>query len=339
MNSYISSFKKRADRKKLLKYIGYFCLFLLFVVLFDRSLYYLIFRMEEDFYSKNEFEQRFEKYMEGRSFSTLILGTSRAYEGIHPIYFDRLLGVKAFKETFRGKGPKYNYYFYKLYKKYAGVPKVVVYGIDYFVFNITSDLRWMARFNQEEAKEKIDFFAAPLLLVKNKPKIDNFYNNIMIRLKEKKDPEADADSFKDIIDIQKYMGINKPDKKINTRITPNYGRQPYPRYPGKEGKYFDKMLDEMIQDGVTIILVALPDYIGSYKTNYERGVFINHLKIQRRKSENVFIYNYNRPKRFPLSNTENFNDGGYGQTNSHLSRKGAELFCNLLIEEITRHYQ
>ncbi|MCP5047817.1 MAG: hypothetical protein GY940_11645, partial [bacterium] len=103
--------------KKTGRYIARFLLFLLFMFIFDRGLYYLLNRMEKNFYPpKSDFEKHFEFYMADKSFSTLIFGTSRTYEGIHPAYFEEKLGEKAFKETFQGKGPKYNYYFYQLYK-------------------------------------------------------------------------------------------------------------------------------------------------------------------------------------------------------------------------------
>jgi hypothetical protein len=294
--------------------------------------------MESGFYAKNKFEQRFEKYMQDRSYNVLILGTSRSYEGIHPCYFNEIPGIKAFKETYRGKGPKYYYYFYQLYKKYAGVPKMVVIGVDYFVFNVTSDPQWMARFKEEVPKDKYDILEAPLLLVRHKKKIDNFHNNVMIRLKQKKDPDADKDSFKDIIDIQKYRGIDKPIKELLTKRVKGHFRQDYIYFPGKEGKYFAKLLKELNNENVTVILAGLPDYIGTFRTNYQRIAFMTQLKDLIRNFQNVHIYNYNKVREFPLDNETFFNDGGYGQTNSHLSEKGAEHFCRLLINDIKKYF-
>lgn len=325
-------------KKKVSTYIAGFILLAVFVFLFDRALYYIIFHMESDFYSKNKFEQRFESYMTNRSYNVLILGTSRSYEGLHPCYFNETPGIKAFKETYRGKGPKYHYYFYKLFKKYAGTPKMVVIGVDYFGFNINSDPQWMARFKEEAPKETFSPFTAPLLLVHHKKKIDNFHNNIMIRLKQKHDPDADKDSFKDIIDIQKYRGIDKPVKELVTKRPARFPRQDYIPYPGVEGKYFTKLLEELDKDKVTVILVGLPDYIGSYRTNYQRIMFLKELKGLIRDFKNTHIFNYNKVREFPLHNTNYFNDGGYGQTNSHLSQKGAEHLNRLLIKDIKKHF-
>ena len=324
---------------KIRKFIAGFFLFILFLLLFDRGLFYLISNLEANFYQGNDFEKRFERFVKDAHFTTLIFGTSRTYEGIHPYYIEEKLNQKAFKESYVGKGPKYNYYFYKLYKKYAGIPKVVIYGVDYFIYAVGSDPKWMSRFDINTGDEKIDYLSNPLLLVKYKKKIDNFLNNILIRLKVEMGPKISKESLQDFIDIQNYTGLMVKNKKLVTEPYKNYKRQVYIRSPGKEGDYFKKLLDELERDQVTVILVALPDYFGSFKTNLHRHNFVLHLRELKHKYKNLFFYNYNRPRKFPLNNTEYFNDGGYGETNSHLSQKGAKVFNERLVKDIKKHYQ
>jgi hypothetical protein len=192
--------------KKIWKYGAGFFLLVFFLFLFDRGLYYVIFRAEASMYSQNEFEQQFEKYMSGKSFNTLIFGTSRSFEGINTTYLERKTKQRAFKETFQGKGPKYNYYFYNVYKKYAGIPKVVIYGVDYFIYTVESDPKWMARFASTEPKKSFGLFSSPLLLLKNKKKIDNFHNNILIQLKGEKSGQDESEIIKEIIAVQTYVG-------------------------------------------------------------------------------------------------------------------------------------
>ncbi|UCH97674.1 MAG: hypothetical protein JSV88_12720 [Candidatus Aminicenantes bacterium] len=326
---------------KIKKYLIGGFLFILFVFLFDRGLFYLITTLETKFYSKNKFEKRFEKYVKDKTFTTLIFGTSRTYEGIHPCYIEKELGQRVFKETFQGKGPKYNYYFYKLYKKYAGIPKMVIYGVDYFIYNITSDTKWMARFETEVPKEHVGYFSGPLLLVKYKNRIDNFHNNLLIRLKEKEDLDAGEESVRDFIAIHQYSGLEVPKekKKLVSKYIRNHKLQRYRRYPGIEGEYFMKLMEEWHQDKVTVILVVLPDYFGTYRTNFERKVFALHLKRLEWKYKNVFFYNYNRPQYFFfLRNRDYFNDGGWGQTNSHLSKTGAQVFNKILAKDLKKHF-
>jgi hypothetical protein len=324
---------------KLKKALRGFLFFILFLFLFDRGLFFLISTLEAGFYSKNKFEKRFETYVRDKSFSTLIFGTSRSYEGIHPYYFKKELGQNVFKETFQGKGPKYNYYFYQLYKKYAGIPKVVIYGVDYFIYTVTSDPKWMARFNRAMVREHWDWLSTPLLLLKYKRSIDNFSNNVLIRMQEKENPDASEKSFEDFLHMQEYIGAAPLEKKLVTHRPYKYRRQFFPRFPGNEGDYFIKLLDELAKDKVTVILVALPDYFGSYKTNFERKEFALHLKRLERKYKNLFFYNYDRAVVFPLSNPDYFLDGGFGKTNSHLSKTGARLFNHMLIKDLEKYYR
>lgn len=336
----LSTYDSNTETKsKARKYITGFLWVLFFLFLFDRSLFYLVSALEAGFYSESQFEHQFAAYVKDKQFSTLILGTSRTYEGIHPFYFEKILGQKAYKESFIGKGPKYNYYFYQLYKKYAGIPRVVIYGVDYFIYSIDSDPRWMARFETKTPKERGGLFSSPLLLLEHKRKIDNFLNNILTRLTEKQDPAQGKEALRDFVQMHEHMGIGTDKEKLVIRAPAKFHRQFYPQGPGKEGKYFRKLLDQLEQDNVTVILVALPDFFGSFKTNFQRNKFIGNLRMLESKYNNIHVYNYNRPSVFPLGDPSLFHDGGFGQTNSHLSRKGAKLLCEILLEDIKGFYR
>ncbi|MGE5343512.1 MAG: hypothetical protein ACM3SY_18745 [Candidatus Omnitrophota bacterium] len=349
MNSSISNSNLKKPHLK--KHITRLLLFLLLVFLFDRGLYYAIFTYENHFYPQNKFEESLSRFVRGKDYSTLIFGTSRSYEGILPAYLQIKLNQKMFKETFQGKGPKYNYYFYQVFKKYAGTPKVVIYGVDYFIYNIKSDAKWMSRFNNMKETPRFDFFSSPLLLLENKKRIDNFQNNILIRFQESqkedkddKDNKKDGESKKDdvlseLIDVQIYIGANTKEKKLITQEPAEHLYQSFPPFPGEEGDYFVKLLDELDRDHVTVILVELPDYIGTYKTNYQLKAFMYQLETFKQKYKNLFIYNYNLPEKFPLDNTVYFFDGGYGMTNSHLSREGSKVLNDLLARDLKKHYQ
>ncbi|HLP62569.1 MAG TPA: hypothetical protein VK186_27265 [Candidatus Deferrimicrobium sp.] len=333
MNSSISNSK--INRQGMKKYIAGACLFIIAIFLFDRGLYYLLTTLETNFYPSTAFEKQFEQFIKERKYSTLILGTSRAYEGIHPFFIEKRLNQKAFKDACQGKGPKYNYYFYKAYKKYAGVPRVVIYGVDYFVYTITSDPKWMSRFDIGEEEKGINFFASPLLLVKHKKKIDNFLNNATLRLMGKTKTVEGIDEF---IAFQEYTGIDMEKKDLVLDPGAKFKRQDFPRFPGIEGDYFEKLLAELERDGVTVLLVALPDYIGTIKTNYQQYLFVQHLKEFQEKYKKIHVLDYSRPGAFPTKVPEYFNDGGYGRTNSHLSKKGARLFNKILAKNLKKYY-
>lgn len=88
-----------------------------------------------------------------------------------------------------------------------------------------------------------------------------------------------------------------------------------------------------------MVLVGLPDYFGSFKTNFERLYLLNHLKRLCEDYPNTVVHNYNRPRLFPLMESNLFLDGGWGMTNSHLSSEGAKLLCKKLADDIRGYYQ
>jgi len=325
------------SNSKISKYLVRVVLFLVFIFLFDRGLYYLLLKAESEFYIGNKFEEKFSQFVSGKDYNTLIFGTSRTYDGIIPFYLQFFLKQRIYKDAFQGKGPKYNYYLYKMFKKYNGVPKVVIYGVDYFIYTIKSDPKWMSQFDLKE-EEKVDLFSAPLLLLKNKKRIDNFQNNILIRLQEQKSKEENEEDFKDFVKVQEHKGAAIANKKLITKEPPEFLHQDFPVYPGEEGAYFVKLLEELDRDGVTVLLIALPDFVGSHVTNVQLDKFIADLEAYRTRFKKLYVYNFNKFDKFPLWNENYFNDGGYGMTNSHLSPEGARLFSEMLAKEIKKHY-
>lgn len=321
------------------RFLALLACFLTALLLFDRGFSLAVRVIEQNAYGTSDFEQRLTRYLSGQKYSSLILGTSRTFEGIIPAHLENCLGQKFFKEADSGRGPKYNYYFYRMFKKHAGVPKVVVYGVDYFIYNIESNARWMSRFNLNKGALGVDLFAAPLLLFKNKKHNDEFFNNILI------DPDrttAAAIPGDDLFDkINSHQGVPvKPDNpKVITEKPPRFSHQNYPKPPGKEGDYFLRLLDNMKADGVKVVLVSLPDYIGSLRTNWGMPRFHQHLRDLGRRYSNVTVLLYNSPRDFELDKPELFRDGGWGKTNSHLSMAGAVKLGQKLCHDLAPLYR
>ncbi len=316
--------------------------FALCLLLLDRGAFYLIHRWETRVYRQKDFEARFARYIKERTrdkkYDTLIFGSSRTYEGIHPYYIDKLAGGNAFKESYQGKGPRYFYHFYQLFKKYNGPPKVVIYGMDYFIYTINSQQKYMARFSLDKklAANNIDYLRTPLLLVKYKDRIDKFMNSIKMGIK---DTGNIKELFKELDKLQSYRAEGKQTINLITKRPPKHRRQRYPRYPGNEGDDLKKLLEELHRDNVAVLLVNLPDHIGTYKTNFQRKWFVNNLKRWEEEFSNVHMLNYNRPGAFPLDRHEFFMDGGWGKTNSHLSKEGARFFNQKLCKDLAPFYK
>lgn len=308
-----------------------------FLFIFDRCLFYLIAVAENEFYEDESFQQRLADYVKDKGFSTLILGTSRTFEALHPFYFETILNQKAFKEAQFGKNPKYNYYFYQMYKKHAGIPKVVIYGIDYFIFNSTSNKRWLARFDLIHYNKNP--FSYLSLLIQHKKEIEDFLTDIIDSLKETFQDKPTTKHAKELEDVQAYTGSPHKENVVVSRRPRKFIRQKYCVFPGSEGQYLKKLLDEMDRDNVSVILVVLPDHYGTFRTNYNRRRMLIDLKRLTKNHQKAHILNFNHPNNFPLKRTDYFLNGGWGKTNSHLSKKGAEYFNRIFLRKIKHLYK
>lgn len=334
MNSSISSFKRQA-----ISVVRDLLPFFLFFLLLDRLVFLGIRRAESSFYrniSSYSLADKFAQVKGKGPFGVLILGTSRTYDGIHPGYIQDELGVKAFKEAFVGKGPMYNYLFYEQYKKTLGIPRVVIYGLDYFLFNITSERHWLKRFPASLVDGNYFKSGISLLLV-NKSRIDEFGNTFINSMKN--NPWADVNYLNemDLARMDAYRGVVSPGK-IDSVEPPRFRKVMFFGPPGKEGDYFFRLLDELRRDKVTVLLVAMPEFIGTYRTNSNHRKFLRNFRKLGHAYDNVHFYNYDDPKSFDLANPDYFIDGGYGKTNSHLSRAGAEIFNRMLVRDLRRYF-
>lgn len=333
MNSFISNFKKRY--KKVLGELLGFCALLF---LFDRLLFIVVQRGEDSFYmhySPYSLSDKFSTITKKNEYQALIFGTSRTYDAIHPWYIRKHLGSKAFKEAFVGKGPMYNYYFYQEYKKTMGVPRVVLYGVDYFLFNVTTERHWMQRFDKTVVAS-LYYKQGISMLLANKAGIDSFSNTVLNNWLKAPDHNRNLLIERDIFQMESYRGRNSLGD-LDTQEPPQYDKFFFFSYPGQEGIYFYRLLEELSRDKVTVLLVSLPEYVGTYRSNKSHRIFQRAFKLFQRKFANVHFLNYNRFTTFDLANTDFFIDGGYGKTNSHLSRTGAEIFNLMLIADLRRY--
>ena len=98
----------------------------------------------------------------------------------------------------------------------------------------------------------------------------------------------------DFIKAQDYVGRETTPGKLITQMPRNLHLHRYWPYPGKEGPYLKQLLEEWDRDGVTVLMVIIPDYIGTYETNFEQQKSLNDLRRLTRDHPNVHIYNLNR---------------------------------------------
>jgi len=334
------------NKKTLSYYLVRGLLLIILLLVFDRGIFFLMRSMEKGqlqakglqnlFFQKRDFNKKFLELPKG-TYSTLIMGSSRTHRGIHPLYIYKRLKQKAFKIAKAKIRLKFNYFFYQRYKEIAGTPKVVIYGLDYFMFKLKSNPYFMKWVSDEQPAKSSAYNNSVLLLAGNKAWVDEFLNhefeqlNGIIRAPRK----VAGGKFK-LIDP--FIGYRKSEKTDQHKPA-YFKRFKYEGYPGKEGLFFIKLLELWKKDGVQVAMVYLPDYIGTYESNHQLNRFKNEIKRLTGPYKNVTIYDYDRPEKFALSNDAYFLDGGYGKTNSHLSLKGSRVFHRLFVKELKKHYR
>jgi len=324
------------SNSRFLKRAAVLLTFLVMLFVCDRGGYFLITSLESTFYGGNDFQSRFVEFSRDKDFNTLILGTSRTYEAIHPLYFRTILNENAYKEAQFGKNPKYNYHFYRFFKRHAGTPDFVIYGMDYFIFNSRSNKRWLARLGK--LHESISMFSSFSLLWEHKQEIENFIEAVIQRWNKRLSPD-DHHQVMDFVTLQKYIGALHTPGVVVTKKPRHYWRQRYPKFPGKEGKYLRLLLQELDKDGVDTFLVLIPNHFGTFRTNYNRPAVLRDLRRLKRGLRHVHVLVLDTPDVFPLNKAEYFINGGWGRANCHMSRAGAQVFNRLLLEKLRPYYE
>jgi len=159
---------------------------LLFLV-FDRA-FYIVFKYVSTSFYNSTIENSVNSNVgeiEKNFYDTLIIGSSRTKQGIHPWYLKNHLELNAYKNASAGQYLKYNYHFYKIYKKKYKIPEYLIYGFDYFVFNKKSSRLKMnillgkrksrkLKLTGDLNKSILNPFKYPSLLINNKNSISTF---------------------------------------------------------------------------------------------------------------------------------------------------------------------
>lgn len=329
------------NRKVVFRTAIYLSVFFLVFFAADRLLFKFISGSENLIYSGGDYFPILKEYIGKNRYDTLILGTSRTQDGIHPAYIEKKFGRRVIREADSGRGPRYNYHYYRKFRELAGAPSVVIYGVDYFIFSAESNRKFLTRFSEISSETEYDINQNSVsMLYKNKEKIDQMLNNSITEFKLRAGTNYKEQIIKELEYSKNYKGKAAD---IHNLITEKPGRLDYVGYtpfPGVEGDYFSRLLKLLDEDRVKVALVLLPDYYGTWVTNSEYKLFEEDIKSFSKRYKNVLVLNYSHPDKFPSKRSEYFRDGGYGNTNSHLSEKGAEyLFREMMQKDLGELYR
>jgi hypothetical protein len=273
----------------------------------------------------------------------LILGTSRSQYGFAHYVLSKSLGLRIYKETKPGNFPQYNYYFYKKYRTKFGQPALVIYGLDYFIFEKESASLNLVRLDPSLSINKMNprgivnlnfpWLSRASWLFRMKPSIDKFLADLTASDKQASDQESPKRRLKRRLGLRKRRAP-KPEVRIVPQRPSSWHKRPYPAAPGKEGLFFVRLLEELDREAVPTFLVILPEYIASYESNFEQDKFRADIARLAAPYKHVTIIDLDRPDKFDLENPDYFVDLGWGISNCHMLNKGARLFSRKLAAEV-----
>jgi hypothetical protein len=322
-------------RTSRLRIAGLVLVFLASALVYDRTIYALLDWTDRAVERRPEIRRKLEGVRDTPAYQWLILGTSRTFEALHPALIASQAGVRAFKEASKGKGLRYHYEFYRLYREVVGKPRLVIYGLDYFMFANPSDPGLLRQFGGIVGRANASAAMwPPLLTVARKAEDDQAIQRILGQLQLRlASTMGEFNPDDDVADMEAYRG--RTDSRVAERPAPaGYSTVGYARYPGLEGEFLTKLLRAWQDDGVRVVFVYPPDYEATRRTNIEHDAFIAEIRQLTAACETCAVFDYSTPARFPTSNAAFFWDGGFGNPNSHLSKAGAEAFTRIFLPDV-----
>jgi hypothetical protein len=303
----------------------------------DRTMYALLDWTDRAVERRPEMRRKLEGVTDKPAYEWLILGTSRTFEALHPALIANQAGVRAFKEASKGKGLRYQYEFYRLYREVVGKPRLVIYGLDYFMFANPSDPGLLRRFGRTvgRAADPMALWP-PLLTVAHKAEDDQAILRILEQLQRRlTSAMGEFNPDDEVADMEAYTG--RTDSRVVERPAPHgFSTVGYARFPGLEGEFLIKLLRAWQDDGVHVVFVYPPDFEATRRTNVEHDAFITEICQLTAGCTTCAVLDYSDPGRFPISNAAFFWDGGFGNPNSHLSKAGAEAFTRIFLPDVRR---
>lgn len=321
----------------------------LFFLLFDRGAALLFREINYSLYSNVNIRKSIfgkKEIIKKDFYDALIFGSSRTAAGIHPLHLYDHLGLKAYRMAKSDRYPHYFYLAYRNFKKQYGKPKYLIYGMDYFMFDMKTSKFLLVSASMKRRKiKKIDIFKRPpedhslmgevSLMFRWKKKLDRTVSDILYKYSLELD--SPGGSGVNAAGISRFTG-NMTTLKPASLIRPEkWNKKTYVNSSNGEGEYLVRLFDELEKDGVFVFLVDIPDFIGTYESKSEKDLYLKDLRTLIRGRENFYLLQYNHPEKFDLSNPRYFKDGEYGEENSHLSHFGSIPFNRMLSEDLKRY--
>ncbi len=324
-------------------------LFLAAFLIFDRALFSLFRSSALGYYRSLTAEgtlglERRAVYGQGAS-DLLYFGTSRARHALDFPLVAARLKMRVIREAEIGHFPRYSYYFYERYRRSRRKPGLVVYGLDYFMFEkktLPKDLAMLGIQIDDESMNPRTASnpSSPLLsrvsrLFRLKPEFDAYLTQAMAFGANVQPPAEDGLDPKGLRPKRRKRAPNASQDPADSRPL-KFSKRPYRGFPGDEGDYLERLLARFEREGIPVIFFLIPDFIGTNETNFELEKFKADARRLAARHSNIRVIDFNTPARFDIRNRANFLDGDWGRSNCHLSPSGTAGLTRRFIPELRR---
>jgi hypothetical protein len=301
-------------------------------LLLDRSMAFVLKNFASQWGRAREAREGSVIYEDAINVDVLIMGSSRAYRAIDPDALSEQTGYSVRQEASKDKYIRYNYLFYKQYREHSRPPKIMIWGLDYFMFGFRSGKRVLSRLGFSEDAGRPTGHAFP---------VSNGSSSFLGRVSElSRIKKGFQETFFDFINSFD-PGAGRTERRIHTKHhghiqgignPNNYRKFRFPPPPGHEGEHLHAFLDLVRRDGVHVYLVMLPDFYGTFLSHSSEDQYEDEWRRIAQKYDSVQLINFNDVARFDLKNHLLFKDGGYGRISSHLNYHGALKLTRQLAE-------
>lgn len=242
----------------------------------------------------------------------VVMGNSRAWVQISPTILDSILGVETYNLGMDGSCINRQIHKYHLFRKYNRKPKMIVQTLD----------AWSLGYKTGYEREQLyPYFW-------NWNMREEFFESEPFTFWEKYIPMYRFRSFMPLRRgpktlIKGYQGMDRPwdgsvfEKVKSITFTPN----------DTTIKMFDDYLAKAKAEGITVVLVFTPQYIGATEKTTNQAYMHEYY--------NRFASKYD----FPIVDYTYMNicyDTAYFYNAMHLNRKGAEIFSDSLANALKR---
>ncbi len=273
------------------------------------------------------YQKQYREAFRGRKqYQNIIIGTSQALHSIKPSIIDSC-GLSFYNFGLNGANPKFCEQWYnEIYRSYNQPPKHLILTVNWFWFDGSLLKR---QFEQDAA-----YFPQSLFwkIVWNKPMQewkDLFYNRYAF-LKYRS-------SFKTMLTGNKRSwgiderAFDRGFAPLYFEKKPNFKEKLTPLIDSNQVVAFKKLLKQLKQENVKVILIFTPEYLLAQQTQYKASETIQ--LIEKIADENqIPIIDFNRPAYDYLYETkQNYAD------NIHLNHQGAIKFSQALAEELKKY--